>query len=67
MLPKGVDAATKAKIEEVFEKAIENEDHQADMANLGLIVNYVGGEDYLTMLKSQEQDIIALKPELGWK
>lgn len=37
------------------------------MANLGLIVNYVGGEDYLTMLKSQEQDIIALKPELGWK
>ena len=23
--------------------------------------------DYLTMLKSQEQDIIALKPELGWK
>ena len=67
MLPKGVDAATKAKIEEVFEKAIENEDHQTDMANLGLIVNYVGGEDYLTMLKSQEQDIIALKPELGWK
>ena len=67
MLPKGVDAATKAKIDEVFEKAIADTDHQAEMSNLGLIVDYIGGDEYLDLLKPQEQDIIALKPELGWE
>lgn len=67
MLLKGVDAATKAKIDEVFEKAIADTDHQAEMSNLGLIVDYIGGDEYLDLLKSQEQDIIALKPELGWE
>ena len=66
MLPKGVDAATKAKIEKVFADAIADSDHQADMQSLGLAINYVGGQDYLDMLKDQEQQIIALKPELGW-
>ena len=37
------------------------------MSNLGLIVDYIGGDEYLDLLKSQEQDIIALKPELGWE
>jgi len=67
MLPQGVDAATKAKIEEVFAAAIADTDHQADMKTLGLTVNYVGGQDYINMLKGQEQQIIDLKPELGWK
>ena len=66
MLPKGVDAATKAKIDEAFEAAIADADHQAEMESLGLLVNYVGGEDYVEMLKSQEQDIIDLMPALGW-
>lgn len=66
MLPKGVDDATKAKIEKVFADAIADSDHQADMQSLGLAINYVGEQDYVDMLKDQEQQIVALKPELGW-
>ena len=67
MLPKGVDAATKTAIDEAFAAAIAEAGHQTDMSNLGLTLNYVGGQDYLDMLKGQEQDIVALKPELGWE
>lgn len=67
MLPKGVDESTKSKIAETFKTAIADPDHQADMESLGLSINYVDGQDYVDMLKGQEQDIVALMPDLGWK
>lgn len=67
MLPMGVDAATKAKISETFEIAIDNPDHESEMEALGLIINYVGGDDYVKFLKEQEQEMIDLKPVLGWE
>lgn len=66
MMPKGVDEATKAAIIEAFDAAINNADHVAELENMGLIVNYMSGDDYLNFLKGQEADVIALKPQLGW-
>lgn len=67
MLPKGVDPAVKSAIDAAFEKAIKDPDHQADMTKLGLNVQYIGGQDYIDMLKKQEKDIVDLKPVLGWQ
>lgn len=67
MLPKGVDSATRDKIKQVFETAIADAAHQSDMESLGLVLNYVGGDEYVGFLKEQEQEIIGLKPALGWE
>ena len=66
MMPKGVDQETKAAIVAAFNTAVNDPDHVAELQNLGLIVNYQDGEDYLDFLRSQEADVVALKPQLGW-
>lgn len=65
-LPKGVDPAVKEAIVAAFKEAIADPDHLAEMETLGLMVNYMDGDDYINFLKGQEADVIALKPELGW-
>ena len=65
-LPKGVDAGVKDAIVAAFKEAIPMADHIAEMENLGLMVNYMDGDEYMSFLKSQEADVIALKPQLGW-
>lgn len=67
MLPLGVDAATKEKISQAFEAAIADESHQTEMETLGLVLNYIGGDEYVSFLKEQEQEMIELKPVLGWE
>ena len=66
MMPKGVDPAMKEAIVAAFKEAIANEDHLKEMDGLGLIPAYMDGQEYIDFLKSQEADVTALKPELGW-
>ena len=66
-LPSGVDAATKEAIVKAFNEAINDADHIAELEALGLMVSYMDGEDYLSFLRGQESDVVALKPELGWE
>ena len=66
MMPKGVDPAMKEAIVAAFKEAIANEDHLKEMESLGLIPAYMDGQEYIDFLKSQEADVTALKPELGW-
>lgn len=65
-LPSGVDAATKEAIVKAFNEAINDADHVAELENLGLMVSYMDGDEYLSFLKGQESDVIELKPALGW-
>ena len=66
MMPKGVDPAMKEAIVAAFKESIANEDHLKEMEGLGLIPAYMDGQEYIDFLKSQEADVTALKPELGW-
>ena len=65
-LPQGVDPAVKEAIVAAFKEAIPMEDHLAEMESLGLMVNYMDGDEYMDFLHGQESDVIALKPQLGW-
>jgi len=65
-MPKGVDAATKEAIVAAFNAAINDADHVAELENMGLMVNYMEGDEYMDFLKGQESDVVALKPQLGW-
>ena len=65
-LPKGVDAATKEAIVSAFNEAINDAEHVAELEALGLMVNYMDGDEYLNFLKGQESAVIDLKPALGW-
>lgn len=65
-MPKGLDAATKEAIVAAFNAAINDADHVADLENMGLMVNYMEGDEYINFLKGQESDVVALKPQLGW-
>ena len=67
MMPKGADPAMKEAIVAAFREAIPMEDHLKEMEGLGLIPAYLEGQDYIDLLKSQEADVTALKPELGWQ
>ena len=67
MLPKGIDPAVKEAIVAAFKTAIADEDHQKAMTDLGLNINYLEGQEYVDMLKGQEEDIVELKPALGWE
>ena len=65
-LPQGVDPALKEAIVAAFQEAIPMADHLAEMESLGLMVNYMDGDEYISFLRGQESDVIALKPQLGW-
>lgn len=67
MLPLGVDPAVKELIVEAFNAAVNDPDHVAELENMGLIVNYKDGDEYVDFLKSQETTVEALKPQLGWE
>ena len=66
-MPKGIDEATNAAIVEAFETAINDADHVAELEALGLVPAFMKGDEYIEFLKGQEEDVIALKPELGWE
>ncbi|GEN81871.1 hypothetical protein SLU01_01830 [Sporosarcina luteola] len=65
--PKGLDSEVLAKLQEALEKAVNNEEHIQKMADLGYGVNYENGDDYMTVLKKDEEAVIDLKGLLGWE
>jgi tripartite-type tricarboxylate transporter receptor subunit TctC len=67
MLPAGVDKAIYEKICNAFEKAINNPEHVEKMKQLGMIVNYIGGSDYITYAKENEEVMRSFADVMGWK
>lgn len=67
MLPAGVDEAIYQKICDAFEKAINNPEHIQKMSELGMEVNYIGGEDYITYVKENEEIMKGFSDIMGWK
>lgn len=65
-MPAGADPAVVQKLQDAFEKAINNPEHIAAMTDLGINVNYMSGDDLLTYAKDTEKVIEQLKPVLGW-
>lgn len=64
--PKGLDSEVLAKLQTALEKAVTNEEHIQKMADLGYGVNYENGEDYMSILKKDEEAVKDLKDLLGW-
>ena len=64
---KDIDPAMLETIVTAFNEAINDPEHVAELESLGLMVDYMEGDEYMTFLKEQEADVIALKPELGWE
>ncbi|GGK03443.1 hypothetical protein GCM10007063_27040 [Lentibacillus kapialis] len=54
-------------LKEALDKTINNEDHIKEMNELGFGVNHESGEDYMNILKKDEQAILELTDLLGWE
>lgn len=66
-MPAGVDEKVYAKISKAFEKAIQNSEHIQKMKDMGMVVNYIGGDEYAAYAKKCEQDVAAMADVMGWK
>ncbi len=66
LAPKDMDSEVVEKIKSALEKAVNNEEHIQKMADLGYGVNFVNGDEYMSILKEDEEVVIDLKDLLGW-
>ena len=64
--PKGLDPEVLETLRAAFEKGIKNEEHVKKLADMGLGVDYKEGQDFLNLLKKEEEDLLNLKDLLGW-
>ncbi|SET16783.1 Tripartite-type tricarboxylate transporter, receptor component TctC [Natronincola peptidivorans] len=64
--PKDMDPAILEKITDAFAKAMEDEDHIRRMAEMGLQVNAVYGDEYYNQVKQVEENIKHISDLLGW-
>ncbi|MGI6029074.1 MAG: tripartite tricarboxylate transporter substrate binding protein [Candidatus Heteroscillospira sp.] len=62
----GTDPEIVAILEKAFETAITNPDHVAEMAKLGLKVDFIGAEDYTALTREQEEILIGMSDIMGW-
>lgn len=65
--PAGIDQERMEILRDAFENAITNEEHQEEMANLGLAVDYQGGEDYLESLNEEEESLGEVLDLVEWE
>lgn len=65
-MPAGSDPEVVKKLQDAFEKAINNPEHIAAMTELGINVNYMNADDLLAYAKDTEKVIEELKPVLSW-
>lgn len=65
--PKGLDPEVLAKLQSALEKAVTNEEHIKKMADLGYGVKFENGEDYMAILKKDEESVKELNDLLGWE
>ncbi len=64
--PKGIDPQRLEILRAAFEKGIKNGEQIMKQEEASLQVDYMDGEEYLKMLKRDEQEIIGLRELLGW-
>lgn len=64
--PAGMDEEVMKTIQDAFEKALNNPDQVQKMADMGLAVDPLIGEDYYNFLKEEEEVVEKLKPLMGW-
>lgn len=64
--PKGVDPEKIEILRKALEKGIKNKEQIEKMSEMGLQVDYAEGEDYMKMLKQDEQAVKDLRGLLGW-
>lgn len=67
LAPAGTDPEVVDALRAALEKAINNEEHIQKMAELGFGVHYESGEEYMSILKEDEQAVLDLKELLGWE
>ncbi|WP_417722342.1 tripartite tricarboxylate transporter substrate binding protein [Salipiger sp.] len=64
--PKGLPEDRREALVTALVAAQTNDQHKADLANVGLIADDMTGEALDDMVSTMESDIISFKPELGW-
>ncbi|MFS0776695.1 tripartite tricarboxylate transporter substrate binding protein [Neobacillus sp. 3P2-tot-E-2] len=64
--PKGVDPAILEELETAMDKAMNNPEHIEKLAELGVEIHGIKGEEYMNYLKEQEASMIKLKSVFGW-
>lgn len=67
VLPAGVDEEVYNILLEAFSNAIQNPEHIAASNEMGLEVNYIGGEEYVEYVKENEQSVRDLAGAMGWE
>ncbi|MFC0272085.1 tripartite tricarboxylate transporter substrate binding protein [Metabacillus herbersteinensis] len=64
--PKGMDPEQLKILQEAFDEGIKNKEHVEKMGKLGLEVNYLAGQDYMNLLKNDEDEVRKLGKLMGW-
>ena len=64
--PKGMDPQIVAKLQDAFEKAMNNPEHVQKMSDMGLTVDGIKGEEFKQLLKKEEETMSQMKGLLGW-
>ena len=67
VLPAGVDEEVYNILLEAFSNAIQNPEHIEASNQMGLEVNYIGGEEYDTYVRENEQSVRDLAGAMGWE
>ncbi|MDF9277600.1 tripartite tricarboxylate transporter substrate binding protein [Arthrobacter sp. EH-1B-1] len=65
--PAGIPENVQEVLSEAFETAITKPEHQAEMDEQALFIDYKGHDEYVEMLKKEEEDLMDLLPLLGWQ
>ncbi|MEW9672498.1 tripartite tricarboxylate transporter substrate binding protein [Ammoniphilus sp. 3BR4] len=64
--PKGMDPQITAKLQDAFDKAMNNPEHVKKMSDMGLNIDGTKGEALVETLKKEEAIMNGLKGLLGW-
>ncbi|WP_088006853.1 tripartite tricarboxylate transporter substrate binding protein [Indiicoccus explosivorum] len=64
--PVGIDPEKLEVLKAALENAIQNEEHQTKMTEIGTQVQYADAEEYRQLLEQDLEDVEGLKELLGW-
>lgn len=64
--PKGVDPEKLEILRAAIEKGMKNEEQIKKQADAGLQMDYKDGQDYMNMLKADEELVNSLRDMMGW-
>lgn len=63
---KGISSEQRDKLVAAFEKAMKNPEHIKKMEEMGLEVKFLKGQDYIKLLKADEDGVRSVFDLLGW-